>query len=144
MESRHMFRIRTFHMGTMLAVFLLLAASSACSNVLGTKTERFIIAVNDISVPDTIAPGETLNARFAGNIGPDGCSRLDRVERNRSAGLLELRFHGIRKLDVNTDCTLMQVKLEHVEHLLPPIEDPFMIRVIQPDGSALERVVRVR
>lgn len=143
MASRRMPRIGAFRVGTAAAVFLLLAVSAGCINPFGRGTEHFLITVNSIAAPDTIAPGDTLTARFSGAIGPDGCSGLDRVERSRSAGLIELRFHGVRS-EGGGDCLQHPVALDHVEEILPPVEDPFMIRVRQPDGSVLEKVVRVR
>jgi hypothetical protein len=89
-----------------------------------------------------IAPNDTLTARFYGRIGPNGCFRLSRVERGRGPGLLELRFHGERK--ENGDCLQMPAVLDHIERVPPPVEDPFGIRVLQPDGSALQKIVRVR
>jgi hypothetical protein len=38
----------------------------------------------------------------------------------------------------------MPAVLDHVEHVAPPLEDPFRIRVLQPDGTVLQKVVRVR
>ncbi|MEO6332368.1 MAG: hypothetical protein ABIV11_10340 [Gemmatimonadaceae bacterium] len=142
MESYRKVRIGLSYVGTAAAVFLVLGASAGCSNPSGMNTQRFVIAVDSISVPDTIAPSDTLTARFFGKIGPNQCFRLDRVERGRGGGLLELRFHGERNED--GDCLQMPAVLDHVEEVLPPVEDPFRIRVLQPDGSALEKVVRVR
>ncbi len=142
MESRRMSRIGASYVRTAAAVFVVLGVSAGCSNPFGSGTERFLIAVNSIAAPDTIAPSDTLTARFLGSIGSDGCSGLDRVERSRSTGLLELRFHGVRS--EGGYCPQQPQPLDHVEEVLPPVEDPFIIRVIQPDGSALEKVVRVR
>lgn len=102
----------------------------------------FVIRVDSISTPASIAPADTLTARFFGPVGSDGCSRLDRVEKRREGGLLELRFHGTRKGGV--DCSQMPVSLNHEERLVPALPDPFTIRVLQPDGPALERAVRVQ
>jgi hypothetical protein len=41
------------------------------------------------------------------------------------------------------DCAQMPVLLEHQEAIAPPVQDPFRITVLQPDGNLLERVVRV-
>jgi hypothetical protein len=37
----------------------------------------------------------------------------------------------------------MLVPLEHEERVLPPLQDPFTIKVLQPSGPSLERVVRI-
>jgi hypothetical protein len=53
---------------------------------------------------------------------------------------LEVRFHGVRR---GGDCTQMPVALEHMEIVLPPLDDPFTIRVLQPGVVPLEQAVRV-
>lgn len=141
MESRAKAPIGAAWLATALALLLVLGTGAGCSSLFGTDAHHFVIGVDSISVPDTIAPNSTLTARFFGGIGPNGCYQLDRVERVRSAGVLELRFHG-----TSTDgfCPQVPSYLDHVEEVLPPVEDPFRIRVLQPDGPALEKVVRVR
>jgi len=107
-------------------------------------TEHFVIRVDSISAPETIAAAETLRVRFRGRIGPDLCSRLERVEKGHGPGILEVRFHGERTRPSGTDCLDMLALLEHEEQVPPPLDDPFTIRVLQPDGSRLEKIVRVQ
>lgn len=123
-----------------LGVLLLSSAGLGCG--LLDSTDSFVIRVDSISAPAAIAPADTLTARFFGPIGPDLCSRLVRVEKRSEPGVLELRFHGER--DEDGDCPQMPRFLDHEEEILPPLEDPFTIRILQPDGPALERVVRVQ
>lgn len=129
--------------GRVLAAALLssLATLPAC-NVFGLDTQSFIVPVDSIRVPEAIGAEDTLTARFFGRLGPDLCSRLERVEQRREPGLLEIRFHGERRED--GDCPQMPAALDHAETVLPPFEDPFTIRVLQPDAPPLERVVRIR
>ncbi len=134
--------IGAFYPANAAAVLLVLGVSAGCSSPSDMATQRFVIAVDSISVPDTIGPNNTLTARFYGRIGPNRCYRLDRVDRGRGAGILELRFYSARIVD--GDCAQMPAVLDHVEEVPPPLEDPFRIRVLQPDGSAQEKVVRVR
>ena len=123
-----------------LGVFLLSLAGLGCG--LLDSTDSFVIRVDSISAPASIALADTLTARFFGSVGSDGCSRLERVEKRRDEGLIELRFHGTRKGGV--DCIQMPVSLDHEERIVPPLPDPFTIRVLQPDGAPLERVVGVQ
>lgn len=110
----------------------------------GVTTKRFVVRVDSISAPDSITPTEALTVRFWGNLGPDLCSRLDRVDKHRFAGGIELRFHGVRATG-GGDCLQMPAALQHDEMVAPPLENPFTIRVLQPDGvPPLERQVRVR
>lgn len=111
-----------------------------CRGLLTAPTE-FTIFVNSISAPDAIAPADTLVVRFQGYIGPDQCSRLDRVDRERSPGALDIAFRGER--DDGGLCLQMPAPLDHVEKVLPPMQDPFTIRVRQPDGTHLVKTVRI-
>ena len=102
---------------------------------------KFIVRVDSISAPDAIAATDTLVVRFWGRIGATGCSRLDRVETAPGPGLFEITFHGERDDGL---CTQMPVSLIHDETILPPMQDPFTIRVRQPDGTTLIKSVRIR
>lgn len=118
-----------------------IAGSAAC-NPFGPGTDRFVVHVDSITMPGAVGVSEVLRARVFGVLGPDLCSRLDRVERGSAPGVLELRFHGEREGGRN--CLQQPALLDHVEEVQPPLQDPFTLRVLQPDGSRLERVVRVR
>ncbi|MGM0668589.1 MAG: hypothetical protein ACQET1_02665 [Gemmatimonadota bacterium] len=128
--------------GVLCTLLLTGTLAVAACNPFDIGTERFIIAVDTMSVPESVAAGDTLVARFRGWIGPDLCSRLDRVERDRGPHQITLRFRGARR--VEGDCAHMPALLDHAEAIAPPLEDPFTIRVLQPDGTSLEREVRVR
>jgi hypothetical protein len=127
-----------------VAVLALVAifGTSACSSPSDVAATHFIIRVDSIAVPEAVAAGDTLSARIFGRVGPDQCSRVDHVERGRGPGLLTLTFHG-RRVE-GGDCLHMPAVLDHVEIVAPPLEDPFAIRINQPEGSVLERVVRVQ
>jgi hypothetical protein len=114
----------------------------ACGLLDPDRTE-FVIRVTSIESPDTIATTAPLTARFSGPIGPDLCSYLDRVEKRLTANTLELRFHGVREVG-GGDCLMAVAVLDHEVTVAPPIEDPFTIRVLQPDGVPLVKIVRVR
>lgn len=124
------------------ALVLLSSLAGLACNVTGVRTDRFVVRVDSISAPDAIAATTPLTIRVWGVLGPDLCSRLDQVERQRSAGSIELRFRGERTGGGN--CPQMPAPLRYEETILPPFEDPFTIRVLQPDGTPVEREVRVR
>jgi hypothetical protein len=121
------------------ASWLMIAVASAGCNVLGSDTTEFTVRVDSITIPSVVSPDETLSVGFWGNLGPDLCSRLARIESGRGPGVLEIKFRGERVED--RQCSQMPAKLEHEERLTPPFEDPFTIRVLQPVGSPLEKVV---
>ncbi len=103
--------------------------------------DEFLIQVDSITGPASVSSTETLTVRFYGFLGPSGCHVLDHVDRNRTPDALELIFHGE---DRGGTCTQALVFLDHQEEIAPPFQDPFIILVRQPDGSVLEKVVRVR
>ena len=107
------------------SLVLALGVSTACGNAFDVDTEGFVIAVDSISVPDTIAAGDVLTAHFYGMVGPNQCYRLGRVERGRGPGLLEVRFHGERT--GTGDCLQMPAVLDHTEEVSPPMEDSFRV-----------------
>jgi hypothetical protein len=120
---------------------LLLGAVLTASACDPFTAEDFIIQVSDIAAPDSIASGQPLEVRFFGLIGADQCAQLNTVERRTAPGLLEVRFHGRREGKM---CLQTPSQLEHREVIQPPLQDPFIIRVLQPVGEPLERIVRVR
>jgi hypothetical protein len=122
-----------------LPLLLLAGILTSGCDILGGD-ERFVVRVDSISAPAAVDAGTALEVRFHGWVGPNGCSSLSRVEKRAAPQLLEIRFHGVRR---GGNCTQMPVPLEHAERAEPPLSDPFTIRVLQPDGATLERVVRV-
>lgn len=118
---------------------VVLLATTGCDPF---EAEEFVVQVDSITGPASVSSTETLTVRFWGRLGPDLCSRLDRVDRDRTPDALELRFHGERSMDGG--CPQMPAILDHQEEIAPPFGDPFTVRVSQPDGALLEKVVRVR
>lgn len=118
------------------------ALTTAGCDLIGPGTERFLVRVDSISAPAIVAPDETLRVVFFGHVGPDGCSRITRVDKQRTPARLEIAFHGER--DDGAYCTQVPVELRHEEAVAPPLEDPFVIRVTQPGSTSLERVVHTQ
>lgn len=116
-------------------------AGVACGSA-GLEPTEFIVRVDSMSAPDAIAATDTLIVRFWGKLGPDLCSRLEGVETARGPGTFEVTFRGERS--VRGQCLQMPAALMDDETILPPMQDPFTIRVRQPDGTVLTKTVRVR
>jgi hypothetical protein len=123
-----------------LSLLVLAGNLTTGCDILGSGDESFVVRVDSISAPAAVDAGTVLDVQFHGYVGPNGCSSLSRVEKRAAPQLLEIRFHGVRR---SGNCTQMPVSLEHAERTEPPLSDPFTIRVLQPDGATLERVVRV-
>lgn len=134
--SRHL-----AHVGLTTVLFLTLAALAGCG-ILGPDITRYVVEVDSVSAPAAVAPGEGFTARFHGTIGSDLCHSLERVERVREDDALTIRFHGIERRDPGTDCAHAISILDHEERVAPPVDRPFTLEVLQPDGSTLEEVVR--
>jgi hypothetical protein len=112
--------------------------------LIGPSVDHFVIRVADISAPSIISASDTLQIRFAGGIGPDGCWGLDRVDRQLTKARLELTFRGKHEDRIGFDCPQMPTALDYLEKIVPPLETPFSITVHQPDGSLLRRQVIVQ
>jgi hypothetical protein len=120
---------------------LTLIATVHC-NPPSSANAEFRVHVDSIRAPASIAPAETLSITFFGFIGSNLCSRLARIDKGVGPSVLAITFYGERS--DSQDCQQMPALLEHTEHLPPPLEDPFIIRVQQPTGPPLEKVVRVQ
>src|SRR5439155_18720411 len=116
--------------------FLAGLALAGCG-VFGPSADSFLIRVDSIGVPSTLAVSDTLTARFYGRIGPDGCSRLARVDKQVTSAGLDIAFNGEHRVPNGTECTALPVALNHEEVVAPPLGTPFVITVRQPDGSVL-------
>lgn len=123
-----------------LAAAGVLAVMSAGCDWIVSGTEDFTIRVDSISAPAAISTVDTLAVRFFGTVGSSRCHQLERVEKHVDPAGMQLRFHGEWR---NGYCGQMPVSFEHEELVPPPLEGLFTIRVLQPSGPPLERVVRV-
>lgn len=102
---------------------------------------EFTVPIDSVRAPQAVARGDTLRVRVWGGVGRDQCSRLKRIVRTRGAGNLSLQFVGERRED--GDCLLAPVFLDHLETIAPPHTGAILIRVVQPNGGELSRLVQV-
>jgi hypothetical protein len=110
----------------------------------GPSPEEFLIRVDSIAVPSSLAASDTLIAHFYGRIGPDGCWRLARIDKQITSASLDVTFHGEHRVRNGYDCTALAVALNYAEVVAPPLDTPFAVTVHQPDGSLLRRFVTVQ
>ena len=132
-------RCRFFGVAILLSTVSLLNCG-----LIGPSVDHFVIRVADISAPSIVNASDTLQIRFSGGIGPDGCWSLDRVDRHVTKTTLELTFRGKHEVTSGFDCTQMPTALDYLDRVPPPLETPFSITVHQPDGSLLRRQVTVQ
>lgn len=112
----------------------------------GTDTEEYLIKVDSIFHPDTVAAGKSFAVKFYGTIGPNGCYRFLRFETERSAGLIKVWTVGERKTGQNVMCPEYLPMLNGtVLNLMAPDSGSFNIAVINPGlGNVLNSTVEVR
>ena len=120
---------------------LVTACSVAGCDALFGHTDHFVIHVDSIAAPATVAAADTLYARFFGTIGPDGCWSLAAADFQVTTSALDVTFRGEHRERPGYDCTQMVVQLDMTMAVPPPVHTPFTITVHQPDGSKLRRLV---
>ena len=127
--------------GIRLVTLALLAGSVGVVGCqLGDPIVRFQITVDSITVtPAQIEDGSKLQATFHGLIGPDKCWMFTHAEPIRTADYYEVRIFGQHV--VRDDCPQAESRLAFITDILQPINDPFRITAIQPDGSKLNRIM---
>ena len=103
----------------------------------GDDLVPFVIAVDSIvASPTTIQDGSALHLTFYGTMGPDLCWMFDHIDSARTNSLYDATFHG--RHVVRSGCPQTISLLQQEVTLGPPFNDPFIVRVHQPNGSLLE------
>lgn len=121
---------------------VLLALCSACVTEPQIRTLAYIIRVDSISAPDSVASQDSFSANFHGMVGTSDCYRLTAVSSSGDTSAVDLTFRGEHR--IGAVCAWLPVSLAYERQFLPPRGDPFTLRVHQPDGSLLVKLVRRR
>jgi hypothetical protein len=105
-----------------------------------TEPPETVIRIRGVGVPATVAAGQTFSALFhAGE-----CYSLSRVDRDLSDNAEDLVFVG-----VSTECPRLppgwaeSIPFAHFEQIQAPAQGELSIRVHEPDGSVLTKLVAV-
>lgn len=120
-----------------------LAMLQGCEPTALDRSRRFIVRVDSIVAPATIAANDTLVVWFFGYVGNDGCSYVEHVDKYLTVTELRVTFRGTYDGRPDVACTMAPVSLHHPEVVLPPRSSPFRIIVLQPDGTLLQRAIVV-
>lgn len=120
-----------------------LAILQGCEPTAPDRSRQFIVRVDSIVAPATIASNDTLIVWFFGYVGSDGCSYVERVDKYLTHAELRVTFRGKYDGRPGVVCTMAPVSLHHPEVVLPPRSSPFRIIVLQPDGTLLQRAIVV-
>ena len=131
----------------LIFVFLPLLVGAVCScGKKATDYEEYLIKVDSIAHPDTVAAGKSFAVRFYGIVGPNGCYRFIRFETEQSTGITKVWTVGERKAGQNVMCPEYLPMLDGtVLNLTAPDSGSFNIAVINPGlGNVLNSRVVVR
>lgn len=131
-------------MSRFIIAMLILTLLAGCSLISdsGPEIDSFIIAVDGITAPDTMRVGDTLTVYLDGFIGPDGCYYFSHFEETLTPSSADLTVWGRHRLGglctdalVYLDGRPWSVRTEH--------SGTYRIRIVRPDGSALDHSVTV-
>jgi len=109
----------------------------------GGGVERFVVPVDSVQVPASIAVSEALPVTLVGTIGHNGCHRLHEIRAERSEG--ETRLTVIGEVDTGPQlCTAAFVYLRETYVVQPPFSQAHTVVVRQPDGEDTRRTVDIQ
>ncbi len=118
---------------------------SGCKKDNGPNIEEFIIQIDSMVHLDTINSGDTLNIKFYGLIGPNGCYAFDEFALEYSPDDQELAIESIGIHTFNDMCANAMVYMNGRELEVDGfVAGEYVITAIQPDGSSLSQNVYVK
>ncbi len=110
----------------LIAGLALMAGLAACE-IPGRAYGIHRVSVDTLIVPDTLSPGQTLEFRVKGTVGPTSCDTFDHVERYRSETGVTLVLWARRRYA--KDCAAHPVPLDTTFVESPPFADSFHVVV---------------
>jgi hypothetical protein len=125
--------------GFLIAAVVASAASAGC-DVFAPDSSEFTIQIDSVRAPGAVSGGAPFEVLFFGPVGPDGCHRFKAFRTNRSSTEMDVTVVGER---VSGECVYAPVYLRGAPlTIAPPVSDPFTLRVHQPNGAVLTRIIR--
>jgi len=125
----------------------LLVWSTGCKKD-DNSSKDFLIQIDSIVYPDTIQLTDTLNVKFYGTVGTDGCysfNRFEKVDLANDDPASAIKFKVWGKYEDTGNCTQQIVYLDGAEIGINGfIKGAFSILVIQPDGTIMTGLVYVK
>jgi hypothetical protein len=129
-----------------LAIASILIASVliiSCEGDNKTEYKSFLIQVDSIAVPNSIAVNDSFDINFYGTVGTDGCFKFSHFKTDRSNNEILIECWG----KVNTsaeNCPTVMVFLDG-EELSYTIDESgnYLLKIKQPDNSFLEKQITV-
>lgn len=122
-------------LGLFVSIGFVMVAVVGCA---GGSLKSFTIRVDSIDVPPRVGATEGLSVRLLGDIGPDGCHRLDEVVWSYREGVVNVQVAGVMEgKNEDSACTGEVPLLDETLVIPPPHQDSVVVRVRQPDGDPL-------
>jgi hypothetical protein len=123
----------------MKSIFLLLAGASITACATEPEERQFVIKVDSVRAPAAVSGDAPFELEFFGRIG-GGCSSFKEYRLTKSSAAADITLIGVDAIrtcpDVVRTLNGMKVIISH------PITDPFELRVHQPKGEILSKIIR--
>jgi hypothetical protein len=126
-----------------ISVIILIFIFGSCS--LDTKTiEPYLIQVDSIMAPDTVAPKTVFDIKLYGIVGPNGCYSLEKaycfVTNDKN---ISIEVRGTYRYD-GKSCPEGIVKLDTKVETNVPTTGIYTIKILKQDNSYLEKKLVAR
>jgi hypothetical protein len=105
------------------------------------EPREFTITVNSIRAPSVVSGGGAFQLLFFGPVGPNACYRFKAFKMTRTSADADITVVG--ESDSGTCAQVPSYLSGEPITIAPPVSDPFTVRVHQPNGAVLTRVIRV-
>ena len=123
-----------------VSLLLALLLVPACR---GVDTDRpLILTISDITAPAQVAVGAALHLTVTVQTG--GCISFDRLDVERLLSRVTIVARGTDHSGPAVLCTADIRQTPQPLDIASPLGDPFTVVAMEPNGTTLERVVRVR
>lgn len=100
------------------------------------QSSNYVVEVESIQAPDTVASDQAFDIRLLGEVGPDGCHSLADIATAPAADSIGIQVIGLQEVSSDQECTQQTVPLDETVQVDPDPshEDPFIIHIVQPQG----------
>jgi hypothetical protein len=98
------------------------------------------VKADSVVGPASVPAGAAFTVRIHGYVGPSGCYRFKEFRLDREPGSAEVTIIGHYE---NALCTQALVFFDEPLTIAPPVTNPFVLRVRQPDKTILTKTIRV-
>jgi hypothetical protein len=127
----------------LLSLFTVMLLFSSCVNKLSTSSD-FLIKVDSIHCPDSVASNTSFDIEFFGIIGFDGCSSFKTFNQRSEEKDITIEAWGTYN-DSGGACPAVLVSLDGQKLSMKiPFAGTYKIHINEPDNSYLIKLVKVK